>query len=273
MEIHVWGARGTIPLGGSPSDFGGNTPCISCASADGSLLILDAGTGIFNLGKSLISADSECTQRSVILLLSHVHWDHIQGFPFFAPANSDKFEITVCGGPPNGGTWEKALYGQMRPPYYPIPLSALRASLQFSEWPSHDPFHLQSFQVSRAPTNHPGGGFAYRIECDDQSIVYATDTEHPQSGVDENLVTLCAHADVLLYDATYFPEEHRERVGWGHSTWSHGVELATAASVKRLVLFHHDPSRDDASLRRMETIARARFNDVEVAREGPLQLD
>jgi phosphoribosyl 1,2-cyclic phosphodiesterase len=221
----------------------------------------------------MVSTGQEGTRRSLLLLLSHVHWDHIQGFPFFAPANSDMFEIDVCGGPPNGGTWREALYGQMQPPYCPIPLSELRATVRFSEWPPHDPAHLHSFRVSRAPTNHPGGGFAYRIECDGQSIVYATDTEHPQSGVDENLLSLCSHADVLLYDATFFPEEHRERLGWGHSTWTHGVQLATAASVRRLVLFHHDPSRDDASLRRMEEMAQAGFNDVEVAREGPLQLD
>jgi ribonuclease BN (tRNA processing enzyme) len=132
---------------------------------------------------------------------------------------------------------------------------------------------MNSFDVSRAPTNHPGGGFAYRIACEGRSIVYATDTEHPESGLDDNLLGLCSRADVLIYDATYFPEEYQQRVGWGHSTWVYGVQLARAASVKRLVLFHHEPSRDDASLRRMESMAQAQFNNVEVAREGPLQLD
>ena len=273
MQVHIWGARGTIPLGGSPSVFGGNTPCVSCTSVNGSLLILDAGTGIFNLGRSLIAEDAKETQQAVTLLLSHVHWDHIQGFPFFAPANNKTFEINICGGPPTGGTWKDALYGQMRPPYCPIPLSALQATVRFSEWPSSDPFVLESFRVSRAPTNHPGGGFAYRVECDDRSFVYATDTEHPKAGLDESLLALSSHADVLLYDATYFPEEYPEHVGWGHSTWLHGVELATAASVKRLVLYHHDPSRNDSSLQKMETLARHQFKNVEVAREGPLQLD
>ncbi len=270
VGIRIWGARGTIPLGGSPSEFGGNTSCISCTAENGDLLILDAGTGIYQLGRTLLSGESN--GRTIFILLSHAHWDHIQGFPFFLPANDKHFEIHVCGGPPGGGTWEKVLYGQMQDPYCPIPLSALQAKVKFSPWPEATECRLGPFDVRRAPTIHPGGGFAYRIGCDGKTFVYATDTEHPQTGMDRNLLDLALESDLLIYDSTYLVDEYENRKGWGHSTWWHGTELAKHAGAKQLILFHHDPSHHDDLLNEMEKLAKKEFPNTSAAREGLVKL-
>ncbi len=267
MEIRVFGARGSLPLASVPSAYGGNTPCVACRASTGEVLVLDAGTGIFPLGRLLVAEDCP---RDLFLLFSHVHWDHIQGFPFFAPAYDAAHRLSILGGPPTGGTWEQALCGQMQHPYFPVSLSALHATLEFVPWPDGPSWQVGPFLLSRAPTNHPGGGFAYRVECEGTSLVYATDTEHLPSGVDPHLARLASDADVLLYDSMYFPEEYPAHVGHGHSTWRHGVGLARAAGVGRLVLFHHDPTHDDSSLTQMGRCASEEFPYVWVAREETL---
>ena len=269
MEIRIFGARGSLPLGSTPSAYGGNTPCVACTSSSGAVLILDAGTGIFRLGRELATAGH---RNDLFLLFSHVHWDHIQGFPFFAPAYDPSGRLRIMGGPTIGGTWEQALCGQMQHPYFPVPLSALHASLEFDPWPNQERWRAGTFVVSRTPTNHPGGGFAYRVECEGVSLVYATDTEHLPTGIDANLATLAAGTDLLFYDATYFPDEYPSHIGHGHSTWQKGVELATVANVRRLVLFHHEPSHDDAALEEMGRRAAREFPNVWVAREEVVNL-
>ncbi|MBN1425103.1 MBL fold metallo-hydrolase [Candidatus Fermentibacteria bacterium] len=269
MEIRVFGARGSLPLGSRPSAFGGNTPCVACTAASGAVLILDAGTGIFPLGRQLAEAGP---RRDIYLLFSHVHWDHIQGFPFFGPAYDAGGCLHIMGGPTAGGTWEQALCGQMQHPYFPVPLSALHASLDFQKWPNAARWQMGPFLVSRAQTNHPGGGFAYRIQCEGTSLVYATDTEHFPSGIDTNLAALATGADLLFYDCTYFPEEYPAHIGHGHSTWRHGVELAHAAGVRQLVLFHHEPSHEDEALEEMERQAAREFPRVWAAREQSVHI-
>ena len=271
MQINIWGSRGTLPRGGVPSTYGGNTPCVTCSASDGSLLVLDAGTGIYHLGRYIEETYDD--NYHMLMLFSHVHWDHIQGFPLFFPAYHPETHIMIHGGPPSGGTWENALRGQMRDPYFPIPFSALKARISFTEWPECEPLKSGPFMIYRSPTNHPGGGYAYRIECEGISMVYATDTEHPRSGIDEGLLTLTRKADILLYDSTFFPNEYPNHRGWGHSTWLHGCELADRADVRRLILYHHDPSHDDESLQKMELLAQARFKNTAAAREGVLTFD
>ncbi|MCU0610656.1 MAG: MBL fold metallo-hydrolase [Candidatus Eisenbacteria bacterium] len=269
VEIHIFGARGSLPLGSRPSVYGGNTPCVACIARSGAVLVLDAGTGIFKLGRELADAGP---RDDLFLLLSHVHWDHIQGFPFFAPAYDPRGRLHIMGGPTAGGTWEQALCGQMQHPYFPVPLSALHATLEFYAWPTPTRWPIGPFLVSRAPTNHPGGGFAYRVDCEGISVVYATDTEHFASCTDANLATLAAGADLLFYDSTYFPEEYDSHVGHGHSTWRQGVDLARIAGVRRLVLFHHEPSHEDESLADMGNQAAREFPNVWVAREQIVDL-
>jgi len=271
VRINIWGSRGTLPRGGIPSVYGGNTPCITCTAKDGSLLVLDAGTGIYHLGRYIEETYAE--NYRMLMLFSHVHWDHIQGFPLFFPAYHPETHIIVHGGPPGGGTWENALRGQMREPYFPVPFSALKARISFTEWPKTEPLRSGPFMMFRSPTNHPGGGYAYRIDCEGRSMVYATDTEHPDKGIDHGLLTLASGADLLLYDSTFFPEEYPNHTGWGHSTWLHGCELAKQANVGKLILYHHDPSHDDAALQNMEAKARKHFIHATAAREGVLTFD
>lgn len=269
MVIRILGARGSLPLGSVPSIYGGNTPCVACTSESGAVLILDAGTGIFRLGRELAVGEPH---NDLFLLFSHVHWDHIQGFPFFAPAYDPRGRLHIMGGPTVGGTWEQALCGQMQHPYFPVPLSALHATLEFEPWPHAPQWAIGPFNVSRAPTNHPGGGFAYRVECEGTSLVYATDTEHFASGIDANLAGLAAGSDFLIYDSTYFPDEYPSHAGHGHSTWRHGVDLARVANVRWLVLFHHEPSHDDTALEEMGRQASELFPRVWVAREQVVDL-
>jgi len=271
VRINIWGSRGTLPRGGIPSKFGGNTPCVTCTADDGSLLVLDAGTGIYHLGRYI--EETYVEDYRMHMLFSHVHWDHIQGFPLFFPAYHPETHIMIHGGPPDGGTWENALRGQMREPYFPVPFSALKARISFNQWPETEPLRSGPFSIYRSPTNHPGGGYAYRIEYLNYSMVYATDTEHPKTGIDRGLLNLARDADILLYDSTFFPDEYPKHEGWGHSTWYHGCQLAEQARVKKLVLYHHDPSHDDESLHAMEVRAREHFPKSTAAREGVLTFD
>jgi phosphoribosyl 1,2-cyclic phosphodiesterase len=274
MRVRFWGVRGSIASAGPSTAFvGGNTSCVEVRCGD-RLIILDAGTGLRALGESL-ARGGEAVDAT--LLLSHVHWDHIQGFPFFAPAYSPASRIAIhagCGDGTGRGVRE-ALAAQMRAPHFPVGLDALRAQLTFAPVRGGDRLAIGEATVRAAQARHPGGCLAYRIEHEGRSLVYATDTEHPEGGaLDEELAALADGADVLVYDAQYTPAEYEGagpgpcRRGWGHSTADEGVRLARAAGVGRLILFHHDPAHDDAEVARIESEARAAWPSVEAAREG-----
>jgi phosphoribosyl 1,2-cyclic phosphodiesterase len=279
MTIRFWGVRGSIPTGDRrTAQVGGNTSCVEvwCGPVDGpepgTLLILDAGSGIRALGSHLRRHGGPST---INLLLSHCHWDHIQGFPFFVPAFMPDTHITVFGAV-SGMTVRSALQAQMRPPFFPVGVEAMRANLSFRDLvPRHD-FMIGGARIRTETANHPNGCLFYRIEHNGASVVYATDTEHLENGeIDHKLVELAYGADVLIYDAQYTPEEYAgqqglSKRGWGHSTAEEGTRLAEAARVSRLVLFHHDPSRDDLQVARIEADAQARFPASCAAREGLL---
>jgi phosphoribosyl 1,2-cyclic phosphodiesterase len=229
--------------------------------------ILDAGTGIRRLGDSLLAKG----QLDATLLLSHLHWDHIQGLPFFVPAYlpSTRLEIVGAGG---GCSLRAVLGAQMTAPVFPVRLDELAADLRLREVKSGDAFDVGEAHVRVARLNHPGGVLAYRIDYAGKSVVYATDTEH-YACVDPVLRNLAEGADVLIYDSQYTPEEYRgdsgrSRLGWGHSTYVAGAEVARAAGVGRYVLFHHDPQRSDAGVAAVERAAQELFPASVAAREG-----
>ncbi|AKT44034.1 MBL fold metallo-hydrolase [Chondromyces crocatus] len=268
MQIKFWGVRGSIASPGpETAGVGGNTSCVEvrCGSTR---FILDAGTGIRKLGDELLT---EGTVRAT-LLLSHLHWDHIQGLPFFVPAYLPSARIEVVGTTHGVGTLRDTLANQMAAPNFPVRLEDLGAEIAYREVRPGQVFDIDDVKVRVAKLNHPGGVLAYRLDHAGKSVVYATDTEH-YACVDPALRSLAEGADVLIYDAQYTPEEYRgergrSRVGWGHSTYVAGAELARAAGVGTFVLFHHDPSRNDAAVDDIERMTRQLFPSSLAAKEG-----
>ncbi len=272
--IRFWGVRGSIPVPGPKTvNIGGNTSCIE-VRAGSEILIFDAGTGIRALGNTLMR-ELPIVAR---MFFTHVHWDHIQGFPFFAPAFIKGNRFDLFGGRKISATLAETLAGQMNFPNFPVSLAEMAAQMNFHDLHEGEAVACGDAVISNKQLNHPGGIFAYRVDFAGHSVVLATDTEH-YSCTDRKLTELAEGADVLIYDAMYTPDEYAgsaesmPRTGWGHSTWQEGVKVAREARVKKLVLFHHDPDHDDAAVREIEARARQVFPDSIAAYEGlALQL-
>ena len=252
--------------------MGGNTSCVEVRGPHGELVILDAGTGLRALGSALLAKKEPVNAH---LFVSHLHWDHIQGFPFFAPAFVPTTELSIFG-PERcvGSDLRQAFATQMKPPHFPVGLDAMRAKMAFRSIPAGLEMNVGSLKITAGAASHPNGCLAYRVEHGGRSVVYATDTEHDRSGrVDPSLLELCRGADVLIYDAQYTKDEYDGvagpcRHGWGHSTPDEGMRLADAAGVGQLVLFHHDPSHDDREVARIEEAAAHQRPGTLAAREG-----
>lgn len=266
MDIRFWGVRGSIASPGpETASVGGNTSCVE-VRCGAQRLVLDAGTGLRSLGNALVRELAGGALEAT-LLLSHFHWDHIQGLPFFVPAYLPQTKLAIVGAGGDRHTLRDKLSRQMTEPHFPVQLDDLSAQMTFREARAGQSLAIGDVVVKVARLNHPGGVFAYRIEHGGRALVYATDTEH-YACVDPALRALAEGADVLVYDAQYTPEEYQGKVGWGHSTYAAGAEVARSAGVGELVLFHHDPQRDDAGVAALEGAARALFPSTIAAREG-----
>jgi len=266
LSIRFWGVRGSIACA-SPDHmkYGGNTSCIEVRAGE-HVFVLDAGTGIRNFGKVIFEKDI----RNTHLLLTHTHWDHINGFPFFAPAFDPKRTITIHAGhlKDQGGV-EDILSMQMHNPMFPVPLAAMQANLTFEDFEAGDSFKLyDDVNVRTAALNHPNGATGYRIEHGGKSVVYVTDTEHIPGEPDQNILGLIEGADLVIYDSTYTEEEFPEKIGWGHSTWNEGMRLCKAANVKQLGIFHHDPEHTDDIMDKIGEESRAEWGQSFITREG-----
>jgi len=275
MRITFWGVRGSIPTPGPDTvQIGGNTSCVE-VRAGKLLVIFDGGTGMRLLGQKLLKE----MPLTAHIFFSHVHWDHIQGFPFFAPAFVGGNTFHLYGGHNVTRTLEETLAGQMDYPSFPVHLTEMGAKMTFADLYEGQSVELETgegdkLKVTTARGNHPNGVWAYRIEHRGRSAVYATDTEH-YSVVDPRLAKLAKGADALIYDAMYTPEEYAgtagtggSKVGWGHSTIDEAAKLAKAAGAKQLVLFHHDPGQNDAAVREKERRTREWFPNTIAAYEG-----
>jgi phosphoribosyl 1,2-cyclic phosphodiesterase len=262
LSVRFFGVRGSIPTPGPGKTAGGNTACIEVSAGD-TRIILDAGTGLRALGDERIAQGP----RTSTILLSHLHWDHVCGLPFFTPIYVPGHRVEIASGPNGVMPTEAAIRSLFKAPFFPVDFADLAAQVSVRELAQNDRFAIGDITVTMARLNHPDPVYGYRLEHAGRSIVYATDTEH-FACVDPTLEKLAAGADLLVYDAQYTPDEYPSKVGWGHSTWQAGAELARAAGVAQLVLFHHDPRRNDAQLDALEAMARAQLPGTVAAREG-----
>ncbi|MBW4682925.1 MAG: MBL fold metallo-hydrolase [Microcoleus vaginatus WJT46-NPBG5] len=267
--VQFWGVRGSIATPGKETvRYGGNTSCVEMQVA-GKRLIFDGGTGLRVLGKTLLPQ----MPVEAYIFFSHSHWDHIQGFPFFIPAFVPGNCFHIYGAvAPNGATLKQRLSDQMLHPNFPIPLQGMRSEMKFYNLHPGDVVTLDDITIETAHLNHPSTAIGYRVTWQGHTAVYCTDTEHFPDRLDENVLHLAREADYFIYDATYTDEEYHHpktpKVGWGHSTWQVGVELAKAAGVKNLVIFHHDPAHDDDFLDNIEADVKEAFPKGFLAREG-----
>lgn len=269
LVVRFWGVRGSIPVPGSATTrMGGNTSCVE-VRAGSEILIFDAGTGARLLGNALLQ-EQPITAR---MFFTHVHWDHIQGFPFFAPAFEAGNRFDLYGGNKVDRTLAEILRGQMNFLNFPVSLDQMGSEMAFNDLDEDTLLSFGDVTVSIASLSHPGGVYAYRVECGGHAVVFATDVEHG-TAYDQKLVDLARDVDLLIYDAMYTPEEYEgiggvpSRRGWGHSTWEQGIQVARSARARRLVLFHHDPDHDDQTILDMESQARQEFPHTDAAYEG-----
>ncbi|MCW5804585.1 MAG: MBL fold metallo-hydrolase [Deltaproteobacteria bacterium] len=262
LSVRFLGVRGSIAVPGEGTLAGGNTACLEVTAGD-TRIILDAGTGLRTLGNERMAGGP----RHSTILLSHLHWDHVCGLPFFTPVYVPGHRVEIASGPNGVLPLEEAVRSLFRAPFFPVEFGDLGGQLSTRELRAGEAFQIGDIAITMARLNHPDPVYGYRLEYAGHSIVYATDTEH-FACVDPTLKRLAAGADILIYDAQYTPEEYPTKVGWGHSTWAAGAELARAAGVPQLVLFHHDPARTDAQLAEIEAAARVALPGTVAAREG-----
>jgi CheY-like chemotaxis protein/phosphoribosyl 1,2-cyclic phosphodiesterase len=289
VYLRFWGTRGSIATPGpSTIGFGGNTSCVEAVTKSGARFIFDCGTGARPLGAHLMAHAAK--PISATILISHTHWDHIQGFPFFAPLFAPGNRFNVCGPQGANSSLPDVLAGQMEYTYFPVELAQLGAQITYQDL-TEGVREMEGVRITTQLLNHPATAFGYKIEADGASLLYLCDHEpfweplwHSESEVgtldsflhdgDRRHAQFMQNADVVIHDAQYTPEEYPARRNWGHSTYSYVTRIAAAAGVKRLFLTHHDPTHDDAFLsyieRRAQEIVSSIGSPMSVccAREG-----
>ncbi|HXZ10779.1 MAG TPA: MBL fold metallo-hydrolase [Candidatus Sulfotelmatobacter sp.] len=271
-KLVFWGVRGSTPTPERNTwRYGGNTPCLELTAPDGTQFILDCGTGLRTLGNRWTEQANGRGIRAHVLV-THYHWDHIQGIPFFHPffESQNQFHFYSFQSKYLGpDSLRKVLEAQLASPYFPVDVSMMTARRDFREVTGGDKWEIGGTHITAAWLNHPQGCLGYRLDTSGGSVVYATDNEPGPAEFDLNLRQLAHGADVLIYDAQYSPEQlASERKGWGHSSWLEGVKIARDAKVRNLILFHHDPDSSDRVVDGFLSAARQEFPATWAAAEG-----
>jgi len=307
LRVEVWGARGSIPSSHAGTvHYGGNTTCIEIRTRYNDHIIIDAGSGIRRLGVKMVRGHQEPEELEgmvdfmvegilknlisekpdplralegsldykdeIHLLMTHNHWDHIQGFPFFIPAYIPSKTLNIYGQIKADHRLYEVFSGQMKRSYFPVQLEQMLSKKNFFEL-LEDTFRVGDTVIKSRVLNHPQSCLGYRITSGEMTVAICTDTEHPEEDFDDNVIELAHDADIFFYDCQYTPEEYESKKGWGHSTWKVGVDIAKEANVKKLVLFHHDPEHDDVFLRKTEAQAKEMFPNLMAAYEGLVIAD
>jgi phosphoribosyl 1,2-cyclic phosphodiesterase len=272
MKVRFWGVRGSIPVPGPTTNrYGGNTSCVEVRPRSGSPIIIDAGTGLRRLGKSLMEDAFKDGKGKASILISHTHWDHVQGLPFFSPLYREGNQVEIYARQRDMHL-EAVFSAQNRAPYFPVPLSAMHAEMRFHEVIEGAKFDIGDAKVSCTRLNHPWIAIAYRVEVDGAAVVYCSDTAPfadyllgtsfvptapsldaplaPETVAElaqmrAGVIALAKNADLLIYDTQFTKEEYRQRPHWGHSHPDDAIAIAREANVKTLCLFHHAPMRTD----------------------------
>jgi ribonuclease Z len=267
IRLKFWGVRGSTPTPQAENlRYGGNTSCVE-VRVDGHIFVFDCGTGFRNLGKSL-NAEFAAKPISAHIFLSHFHWDHIQGIPFFAPLYENRENHFIFHSSNRSRGLQHAIEEQMSDPYFPVDMTEMAAHRNFSNI-EEDRIAFDQCTIESKWLNHPQGCLGFRIETPQKVVVYATDNEPGHPVFDKNVRKLAEGADVLIYDAQYLPEEYAARKhGWGHSHWREAINIVMESGAKELVLFHHDPDHDDSLIDNVVKKARDHYPKVTAAAEG-----
>lgn len=237
-----------------PRRFGGETTCVEISNADGGRVLIDLGTGSRVFANDAMKQNGPVSEQPYSILLSHLHWDHIQGFPFFAPAFIPGNTVRIGGGH-GAAAIKSALLGEFQQPFFPVPAEFLKSQLSFFDVSPNEPFELEGFQITPLLLSHGGGSYGYRLDFDGVSVAFASDAEHKYEDLHEDYdyVKWIAGVDLLIFDAQYSLADlvlHKE--DWGHSSGMLAVDLAHLGGVKRVAMVHHDPAADDDMLTQME---------------------
>jgi phosphoribosyl 1,2-cyclic phosphodiesterase len=267
VRMKFWGVRGSTPTPQIENlKFGGNTSCLEVRAQGHSPVVFDAGSGIRSLGQTLLD-EAAGKPIDATIFLTHFHWDHIQGIPFFKPLYGPANSVSFYSGS-TGRNLRETLEGQMTMPYFPIGFGQVAAKRDFRQLEKGEAVETSGLTVRPFPLNHPQGASGYRIESNGTVIVYATDYEHGVPESDAVLREYAEGADILICDAQYTPVEYEKHRGWGHSTWQNAVMLSRDARAKHLMLFHHDPDHDDQVMMQIAQNARMQFENTTAAWEG-----
>ena len=265
IKVKFWGVRGSFPMPLCDDSFGGNTSCVEVRSNNNEILIFDMGTGLKALGDSILR-DNDINDINIVL--SHYHYDHIMGFLMFAPLFIEKYNINIFGPGESEESVQEKFESFLNFNFWPVSMNMFASNLTFKNYTDGTFNITENMKITTCIHGHPGGANSLRVDIDRFSVTYVTDCEHPEKHLNQNVIDIGKNTDILIHDAQYKPEEMHSHKGWGHSSWKHCVDLAKAANVKKLVLFHHNPDHGNSTLEKIERDAKNQFSNLVSAKEG-----